>query len=51
MGACEFAHEIDPDKLRYVMKVQNGAGGDYHWVTCGACDCSWQVPFFAESVG
>jgi hypothetical protein len=32
-------------------KLQDGAGGDYWWVECGTCECGWQVPYYAESVG
>ncbi len=49
---CEFATETDPAVLRVLLKVQDGRGGDYWWVTCGACDTPWPVPFYAEaSVG
>jgi hypothetical protein len=50
---CEFANETDPAVLRVLLKAQDGrGGGDYWWVTCGACDTAWQVPFYAEaSVG
>jgi hypothetical protein len=26
-------------------------GRDYWWVECGTCECGWQVPHYAESVG
>jgi hypothetical protein len=48
---CEFAAATDPAVLRVILKVKDGAGGDYHWVECGACDTAWQVPYYAESVG
>jgi hypothetical protein len=42
----------DPAVLRLVLKVKDGAGGDYWSVECGACDTGWQVPHYAaESVG
>jgi hypothetical protein len=50
-GRCEFASETDPTVLRIRLKVQDGAGGGYSWVTCGGCDMGWQVPYYAESVG
>jgi hypothetical protein len=36
--------------LRVILKVEDGAGGDYHWVECGACGAGWQVMFYAERV-
>jgi len=49
---CELACETDAAGLRVLLKAQAGRGGDYWWVTCGACDTGWQVPFYAEaSVG
>jgi hypothetical protein len=50
---CEFASETDPTLLRRGHpEGQDGAGGDYWWVECGACDTAWQVPHYpAESVG
>ncbi len=50
-GQCEHRYTSDPALLRIILKVRDGAGGDYHWVTCSGCDCSWQVPYYAESVG
>jgi hypothetical protein len=50
-GQCEFASETDPAVLRMILKVKDGAGGDYWWVDCNACDTAWQVPHYAESVG
>jgi len=38
--------------LRVLLKIQDGRGGDYYWVSCTVCDASWQVGFYAEkSVG
>ena len=38
--------------LRVLLKVRDGAGGDYWWVECGACATAWQVPYYiTESVG
>lgn len=48
---CEFVSEADPAVVRVLLKVRNGAGGDYWWVQCGACDTAWQVPYYAASVG
>jgi hypothetical protein len=50
-GRCAFASETDPAVLRILLKVQDGAGGGYLWVTCGGCDMGWQVPYYPESVG
>jgi len=50
-GECEFASETDAAELRVVLKVKEGAGGDYWWVECGGCATAWQVPYYAESVG
>ena len=51
-GWCEFASQTDAAMLRVILKVRDGAGGDYWWVQCGACDTAWQVPYYAaESVG
>lgn len=50
-GECEFASETDPSVLRVLLKIQEGAGGGYSWVTCGSCDTGWQVPHYAERVG
>jgi hypothetical protein len=50
-GECEFRN-ADRNVLRVVLKVRDGADGDYWWVECGACDTAWQVPHYAaESVG
>jgi hypothetical protein len=46
-GQCEFASETDVGVLRLILKVKDGAGGDYWWVECTACDCGWQVPHYA----
>jgi hypothetical protein len=49
---CEFAAETDAAVLRVILKVRDGAGGDYWWVECGACDTAWQVPHHApEGIG
>jgi HNH endonuclease len=51
-GQCEHRGTTDPVVLRAISKVRDGAGGDYWWVECGACDTAWQVPHYAaESVG
>jgi hypothetical protein len=46
---CEFANETDPAVLRVLLKAQDGSGGDYWWVTCGAGDTAWPVPFYAQA--
>jgi hypothetical protein len=51
LGQCEFVSETDPAVLRFVLKVKEGADGGYWWVECGTCECAWQVPYYAESVG
>jgi hypothetical protein len=49
---CEHRRTTDPVLLRAILKLRDGAGGDYWWVECSACDCGWQVPHYAtESVG
>jgi hypothetical protein len=50
-GQCEHRYASDPALLRAILKVRDGAGGDYWWVECGTCECGWQVPHYAESVG
>jgi hypothetical protein len=49
--ACEYATEADPSVLRVLLKVPEGKGPGYSWVTCGACDHSWPVPDFVEEAG
>jgi len=52
LGQCQFKDVIDRAVLRVLLKAQDGRGGDYWWVICGACDTAWPVPFYAEaSVG
>jgi hypothetical protein len=46
---CEFAAATDPAVLRLALKVRDGADPSYSWVTCGACDCGWPVPVYAEA--
>jgi hypothetical protein len=36
--------------LTFLLMVKDGAGGNYWWVECGACETGWQVPRYAESV-
>ena len=49
---CEQRDITDPVLLKILLKVHEGTGGPYHWVTCGACDTSWQVLHYAaESEG
>jgi hypothetical protein len=48
-GGCEHRATIDPAILRAILRVHDREG--YWWVQCGACDFSWQVPYYAaESV-
>jgi hypothetical protein len=48
---CEFRDMTDPALLPALLNVKDGSGGDYWWVTCGACATSWQVAYYAaESV-
>jgi hypothetical protein len=52
VGQCEHRDTTDPAVVRTILKVKDGMGEGYWWVTCGACDTSWQVPHYAaESVG
>jgi hypothetical protein len=48
---CDFASETDPALLRLALKVKDGMGPGYWWVTCQVCDASWQVLHYAERVG
>jgi RNase P subunit RPR2 len=48
---CEHRYTSDPALLRLILKVRDRAGGGYWWVECGTCECGWQVPYYAESVG
>jgi hypothetical protein len=51
-GGCEHRDTTDPALLRAILKVKDGAGGDYWWVECSICSCGWQVPYFGpERVG
>jgi hypothetical protein len=51
LGACEFRETTDRAVLQVVLRVRDGADPSYSWVTCGACDCGWPVPVYAEEVG
>lgn len=49
---CEQRGTTDPAFVRAILRVRDGAGGDYWWVECGVCEIGWQVPYFAaESAG
>jgi hypothetical protein len=50
VGQCEYAAEDDPDVLKFVLKVKDGAGGGYWWVECATCEHGWQVPYYSKSV-
>lgn len=47
----EFAAATDAAMLRIVLKIRENGG--YSWVQCSTCDCDcgWQVPHYAQSVG
>ena len=47
---CEHRDTTDPGLLRAILRAQDREG--YWWRECSACDCGWQVPYYAaESVG
>ena len=48
-GGCEHRDTTDPTLLAAILKVRDGAGGDYWWVECSACDTAWQVPHYAAA--
>ena len=52
-GQCEHRDTTDPALLRVLLKVRDVAfdGGDYWYVTCGACEAEWQVPHYAAASG
>ena len=50
-GNASSPPATDAAVLRVILKVRDGAGGDYWWVECSACDTAWQVRYYAESVG
>jgi len=51
-GSVSSPPRPDAAVLRVILKVKDGAGGDYWWVDCGTCDTAWQVPHYAaEGVG
>jgi hypothetical protein len=50
VGGARIKASYRSAMLRIVLKAKDGAGGDYWWVTCSGCDCSWQVPYYAASV-
>ena len=52
-GGCEYRDTTDPTVLRAILKVREGADGDYYWwVSCSICDTSWQVLHYApENAG
>jgi hypothetical protein len=43
--ACEHRDVTDPSILRAILRVHDRDG--YWWVECAACDCGWQVPYYA----
>jgi hypothetical protein len=48
LGECEYSGVTDPAVLKVLLKVAQGTGGDYWWVTCGSCTASWPVPYDGE---
>ena len=49
---CEQRDTTDPALLRAILRVREGAEGDYWVVECGVCETFWQVPHYAvESEG
>jgi hypothetical protein len=47
--SCPYREATDPAMIRAVLRVTEKE--DYWWVECNACQCGWQVPFYAaESV-
>jgi hypothetical protein len=51
-GECERRDTTDPAVIKLILNVKLGMSEGYDWVTCNACQTSWQVPHYAEeSVG
>lgn len=49
---CEHRDTTDPALLQVILTVRDGLEPGYRWVTCGACDTSWQVLHYAtENAG
>jgi hypothetical protein len=48
---CEHRDTTDPDLVRVILRVQEGGGEGYWWVTCGICEHGWQIPHYAASAG
>jgi hypothetical protein len=46
---CEHRHTTNPALLRVILKVQDRDG--YWWVECAACQCGWQVAYYAAEQG
>ena len=40
LGECSYAAGTDVARLRLILRVRDGAGGAYAWVSCLGCDCS-----------
>jgi hypothetical protein len=49
VGGCEHRDTTDPTLPAAILKVRDGAGGDYWWVKCSACDTAWPVPHYAAA--
>jgi hypothetical protein len=48
-GQCEHRDTTDPTLLAAILKVTDGAGDDYWWVQCSACDPAWPVSHYAAA--
>jgi hypothetical protein len=48
-GQCERRNETDPEILRGILRVKDGAGGTYWYVECTVCEAEWQVPYYVEA--
>lgn len=49
-GGCEHRDTTDPTIVKAILRVHDRE--NYWWTECAACECGWQVPYYApESVG
>jgi hypothetical protein len=48
---CEHREATDPATIRLILDVKDGLEPGYWWVTCRACQTSWQVLHHAAEVG
>jgi hypothetical protein len=52
VGPGRGVERLEPRGQRIILKVQEGAGLGYWWVTRGVCEISWQVwHYAAETAG